>query len=885
MPRRLCTLQVLVLGLIACGGVDPDAETQKRCPAARVDTPAAQFQLARLDAASVKSVVFRNGCTNPKGDLELTLRIDGDAGFDVSDTDLRVAPGQTVSVDVGYQPVDYAVTAARLVADTNDKAVPELVVGLSGTTAPDQDEDGFTAAEAGGSDCDDRDPAIRPGAAEIWYDGVDQNCDGLSDYDQDKDGADAAPEGDDCDDEDAGVGPGVPERDDAVDQDCDGTADEDFVRPHDVVVTEIMAQPAAVDPALGEWVEITNRSDRRRNLVGWRVTDYGDDAFVIGTDLILDPGARAVLASEADSERNGGVVVDVAYDRADFELADGVDAVGLEVAGLTVTLVEYDTSWPSRAGASISLDPLRLDPTTATRVDSWCYGETLMPGGDLGTPGADNPICDTVDHDGDGLSVADGDCDDTVDTVYPGAPERWNGVDDDCDTVIDAGDVATSRDAYLDGEPDSTLSYVTALSTGDVDDDGDLELLVGAPLVAGSFSGVVYTLDASDASTWAGLVETYDEAAVQGKRRADRLSALGPVQRDVTADGRVDLVVGGNGNNDFGGGAAIALYATGASISGTLDTDDADATWAGTDCTLDCQVISHLDMDGDGVAEVVVGDPLADGVPGRRGTVYLVDPVGASGANTLDDDAEVIWRGAAPDFQMGSSIDGADLDDDGYDELIACGRGATYTYYDAGACAIIAGSAARPDGGEVQAAALAAIGGADGGDRLGITARVGIGDFDGDLDLDLALANPEADEVVVFLGAGALSGQYDTDDADVVVAPTVGPSYFGASLAVGDVDGDGDDDLLVGATDSGILGDTTADDVGRVWLFRGPALTAVSTATESDAGGWLDGEEVGQNFGWALLAADLDGDGLDDVIVGEPGFDDGTGRVSVVLAR
>ena len=67
----------------------------------------------------------------------------------------------------------------------------------------DQDGDGEPASWYGGDDCNDLDPTILSTATEVYYDGVDQNCDGLSDYDADGDGQDAiAYGGADCDDTD-----------------------------------------------------------------------------------------------------------------------------------------------------------------------------------------------------------------------------------------------------------------------------------------------------------------------------------------------------------------------------------------------------------------------------------------------------------------------------------------------------------------------------------------------------------------------------------------------------------------------------------------------------------------------------------------------------------
>ncbi len=101
--------------------------------------------------------------------------------------------------------------------------------------------DGYMlASDSMGEDCDDEDADIHPGAEEIWYDGIDSDCDGESDFDADLDGHDLAeaggdtgdtgllPAGDDCDDEDPDVHPDAEETwYDGIDSDCDGESDFD----------------------------------------------------------------------------------------------------------------------------------------------------------------------------------------------------------------------------------------------------------------------------------------------------------------------------------------------------------------------------------------------------------------------------------------------------------------------------------------------------------------------------------------------------------------------------------------------------------------------------------------------------------------------------------
>ena len=88
-------------------------------------------------------------------------------------------------------------------------------------------DDSPAANTTPGADCDDTDPTIHPGMEESWYDGVDSDCDGWSDFDADGDGADSdLYGGTDCDDSDPTIG--IDETwYDGIDSDCDGWNDYD----------------------------------------------------------------------------------------------------------------------------------------------------------------------------------------------------------------------------------------------------------------------------------------------------------------------------------------------------------------------------------------------------------------------------------------------------------------------------------------------------------------------------------------------------------------------------------------------------------------------------------------------------------------------------------
>ncbi len=174
--------------------------------------------------------------------------------------------------------------------------------------------------------------------------------------------------------------------------------------PGELVITELMVNPATVNDPVGEWMELVNTSDGERNLTGCVVRDEGTDHFVIGdatTPVVAPAGGHVVLAMDGDAAANGGVDADFAYG-AGMLLDNFADEVIVECAGLEVDRVAYAApGWEIPNGASLKLDPSALDAGANDAVDAWCAGQTPYGAGDgphdLGTPGETNPACPPPD--------------------------------------------------------------------------------------------------------------------------------------------------------------------------------------------------------------------------------------------------------------------------------------------------------------------------------------------------------------------------------------------------------------------------------------------------------------------------------------------------------
>jgi hypothetical protein len=173
-----------------------------------------------------------------------------------------------------------------------------------------------------------------------------------------------------------------------------------FADVGDLVITEIMYNPAAVADNLGEWFEVQNRAAVPVNLRALEAHDLANNAFTISTDLLVEPGAFAVLGNNSNTGTNGGAPVDYAY-AASFALNNsGSETVTLRRGTDVVDAVGYCIGAApcissGVSGTALQLDPDHADPVSNDLVEYWCLAPagSAYGLGDLGTPGAVNEPC------------------------------------------------------------------------------------------------------------------------------------------------------------------------------------------------------------------------------------------------------------------------------------------------------------------------------------------------------------------------------------------------------------------------------------------------------------------------------------------------------------
>ena len=415
-----------------------------------------------------------------------------------------------------------------------------------------------------------------------------------------------------------------------------------------------------------------------------------------------------------------------------------------------------------------------------------------------------------LDDDGDGFSEEAGDCDDSNQNVNPDASEWCNDIDDDCDGEIDEFGVIDGDTWYLDADGDGYGSEAASDTvTACEQPEGYLE--------------ITGDCDDGDATIHPGAAELSDGL-------------------DNNCDGFVD---------------ALSLAAGAARLGGESDGDLAGAA------------LASCDLNGDGMLDLVVGAPGQDGASTNAGGVYLLLEH-ISGEVPLAEATATLY-GMDVDDGAGSALAAlGDLDGDGYDDLLLGVPWEDSSGFEAGAAYVIYGPATA--GGSLSQVQTKYTGGEARGDAG--YALAPMDDADGAGTPGFLVAAPGHDGGAedggsVYIHAGPLDGIFNLPDSMARLNGEVQGGAAGFSVAnAGDTDGDGFQDVLVGAPGDGSEG----DGAGFAYVASGP-FDGTRPLSESHL--TLAGENPGDQAGFAVASAgDVTGDGHPDLLVGAPAGDE-----------
>ncbi|APZ93398.1 beta strand repeat-containing protein [Fuerstiella marisgermanici] len=477
-------------------------------------------------------------------------------------------------------------------------------------------------------------------------------------------------------------------------------------------------------------------------------------------------------------------------------------------------------------------------------------------------------------------------------------------------TTIDLAALVSGDGTIIHGADAEDRSGFSVSSAGDVNRDGFDDLIIGAYWAyaannakerAGEsyviFGGKTFpaTIDLANLGNTGIVIHGADEFGYSGYS----VSAGG----DVNGDGFDDLIIGASGpysytNGKYGAGNSYVVFG-GDTLPTTIDLDNfgnAGLVIQGAD-ELDASGISVSsagDVNGDGFDDLLIGANFAYGANNAKndaGESYVIfggDTLPATIQLANLGNAGLIIYGADAEDESGYSVsDAGDVNGDGFDDFIIGASeadAANNAKTTAGESYVIFGGETLPatiDLGNLGNAGLV-IHGADAGDASGISVS-GAGDVNGDGFDDLIIgavadaannAKTAAGESYVIFGSASLPAMMDLanlGNAGLIIHGADTNDYSGVSVSSGgDLNGDGFDDLIIGASGADAANNAKNAAGESYVIFGGASLsTTIDLGNLGSDGITIFGTDAEDSAGSpASSAGDVNGDGFDDLIIG-----------------
>lgn len=657
----------------------------------------------------------------------------------------------------------------------------------------------------------------------------------------------------------------------------------------------------------------------------------------IPVDAILSDGVNSFTATAGDTD---------------------VDILGWDLSSLTVTpLAGNDIDFQLLVTATSTESANGDTNWTQGSIDVTVLGEVGAPTIDLGAlaPSAGFSIFGADSGDQVGWSVSDaGDINgDGFDDIILGA---LNG-DGLADAKLDAGEsyvifgkaggfgdidletLAPADGFMIGGAAAGDHSGNSVSSAGDINGDGFADIIIGASESDGTGapgdgdgeSYVIFGKAGGFTDIDLGSLAGADGFTISGAEAGDTAGFSVASAGDINGDGFDDLIIGAYLADDAGVADAGQSYVIFGQTGGFSDID-LGAVAPGTGFTITgggagdkagWSVSSAGDVNGDGFDDIIVGALRGDGIgDGEKdaGESYVI--FGKAGGfsdinvSTLAPADGFTIYGADPSDRAGYSVSSAgDVNGDGYEDVIIGaigGRGAGNATMNSGEAYVVFGKASGI--GDVDLGALAptdgfVIRGSDPVDTLGRSVS-SAGDINGDGFDDIIVGawfadgidelEPNAGESYVIFGKEDGFGPIEVDaltptEGFTILGATAGDSSGGFVSAAGDINGDGYDDVIVGAPLAAGADDLSVT-AGDSYVIFGGNLTGAVTHEGTDASETLvgtvnadvmvagQGDDTVEGGGGADVL--IGGAGNDQLSIGDTNFariDGGTGDDTLVL--